>query len=101
MTDAPQSRVVHESAGGRGRFVIRDDQRIVAYMSYSLAGDTTMIVDHTEVDASVKGRGVGMELMRSMVQHARDNGLKVMATCPFALAMFGRHSELRDVYRGP
>lgn len=101
MNDETALSVLHEPDGHRGSFVIRQDQRDVAFMSYSRAGDTTIIVDHTEVDPSLQGRGAGMHLMLAMVEHARENGLRVMATCPFALAMFRRRPELRDVYGGP
>ena len=100
MSDRPKPNVDHEPSGSRGRFVIRDEGEVTAEMTYSRAGETTIIVDHTEVDPSLKGQGIGMHLMRAMVEHARSHSLRVMATCPFALAMFKRHPDLRDVYHG-
>lgn len=100
MTEDKTPDLAHETSETRGRFLIRSQEKIVAEMTYSRAGDTTIIVDHTEVDSSLKGQGIGMHLMRAMVDHARSQSLRVLATCPFALAMFKRHPELRDVYGG-
>lgn len=100
MSDGPTPDIAHEVSETRGRFVIRNGEEVVAEMTYSRAGETTIIVDHTEVDPSLGGQGFGMHLMRGMVEHARSHSLRVLATCPFALAMFRRHPELRDVYSG-
>ena len=100
MPDTEAPDIAHETSETRGRFLVRSDGTVVAEMTYSRAGDTTIIVDHTEVDPSLKGQGVGMHLRRAMVEHARNHSLRVMATCPFALAMFKRHPDLRDVYHG-
>jgi uncharacterized protein len=66
-------------------------------MVYVMAGPLKMINEHTEVDESLKGRGVGVKLLESSVEFVRNEGFKVIPLCPFAKATFKKRSELQDV----
>ena len=44
--------------------------------------------------------GGGKVLFSAMVAWARETGTRVMATCPFALAMFQKDPSSRDVFAG-
>ena len=94
MTD---TRIAHEEDGHRGAFFVEESGRRVAEMTYSRGSDRLVIIDHTEVDRALEGRGIGRSLLEAAVQWARATGTKVMATCPFALAQFQRNPSLRDV----
>ena len=65
----------------------------LAEMTYTHAGPEKIIIDHTEVDASLKGQGVGYQLVEASVQYLRDNKLKVIPLCPFAAAVFKKKQE--------
>ena len=90
----------HHQDATRGGFRLLADGEPVGEMTYSRAGDDQIIVDHTETDPSISGQGGGKVLFRAMVAWARENGVKVHATCPFALAMFERDESSRDVFAG-
>ncbi|GAB5546082.1 MAG: GNAT family N-acetyltransferase [Sandaracinaceae bacterium] len=92
--------VSQSAAETRGRFSLERDGRPVGEMTYSRAGDDLIIVDHTETDESIKGMGGGKVLFSAMVAWARETGTRVMATCPFALAMFQKDPSSRDVFAG-
>jgi len=81
----------------RGRFFIESEGEKVALMTYSKAGPGKIIIDHTEVDDSLQGQGVGYKLVEAAVEHARANDLKIMPLCPFARAVFKKKSEYKDV----
>lgn len=55
-------------------------------MTYTTAGETGFIIDHTEVDDSLRGQNVGEAFLAGAVRYAREKGLKIYATCPFAIA---------------
>ena len=58
--------IQHEFDGKKGSFyVMKGDQRI-AEMVYVMAGDAKMIIEHTEVDESLKGQGVGKKLLNKL-----------------------------------
>ncbi|WP_142786450.1 GNAT family N-acetyltransferase [Changchengzhania lutea] len=81
----------------RGRFYVGIDGVEKAIMTYSRAGQDKIIIDHTEVDESLRGEGIGYKLVEASVKYARANNLKIMPLCPFANAIFKKNSEYADV----
>lgn len=93
--------IKHVEKGGRGGFFVRgEDGKRIAEMTYTTAGETGFIIDHTEVDESLRGQKVGDKLLAEAVHHAREKGLKIYATCPFALAKLKKTAEYADVFGG-
>jgi predicted GNAT family acetyltransferase len=86
---------------GRGAFLIRnEDGERVAEMTYVKSGDSAFIIDHTEADPSLRGQGVADKLLDAAAAHARENKLKIHATCPFALKKLQNETEFADVFGG-
>ncbi len=92
------SDVQHQTSERGGEFTIQRDAERVADMTYRTTAPSTIVIDHTFVDPSLRGTGAGMKLMNTLVRWARDNNIRVQATCSYALAMFEKHEGLRDVY---
>ena len=88
----------HTESEGRGQFYLGEDERRpeAAMMYHRWGGGQTVNVDHTEVSDALRGEGVGRKLLERLVGWARGEGLKVSATCPFAVAMFERHPGLGE-----
>ena len=66
----------------RGRFEIRDGDRVVGLASYHVDGDV-MTLPHTEIDPSMGGRGLGTVLVREVLAAARSRQLHVLPYCSF------------------
>ncbi|GHA33237.1 hypothetical protein GCM10007989_31770 [Devosia pacifica] len=81
---------------GRYRLVIDD---VEAEMTYSRAGESLIIIDHTEVPTALRGRKVGERLVRQAIEDARREGVTIVPLCPFAKAQIERHPEWQDVLR--
>jgi predicted GNAT family acetyltransferase len=81
----------------KGSFYAEQAGQRVAEMTYSRTNPTMVIVDHTHVDPSLSGQGVGRELLNALVQWARSTGTRVVPLCPFAKAQFDKDPSLRDV----
>jgi hypothetical protein len=94
MSELP---IRHGQDTSKGSWYIERDGARVAEMTYSKAGESRIIIDHTEVDPSLKGQGVGKALVESAVEWARVSGVKILPLCPFAKAMIARHPEWQDV----
>lgn len=90
--------IEREEGPSKGRYVIRLDGH-VAEMTYSRAGATMIIIDHTEVPAALNGLGLGPMLVRRGVEDARKEGKKIVPLCPFAKAYIAKHPELQDVVK--
>ena len=80
--------------GGRYVTIINGDE---AEMTYSRAGTTRIIIDHTGVPDSMRGMGVGKKLVEAAVKDARAEGFKIIPLCPFAKATLEKHAEWQDV----
>ena len=83
--------------GSKGSFFIEKDGKKLAVMTYSKAGADKIIIDHTEVDDSLKGEGAGKKMVFESVRYARENDLKIIPLCPFAKSVFEKNEDLADV----
>lgn len=95
---ADEMRIEREEGENKGRYLVRLAGTI-AEMTYSRAGETMIIIDHTEVPDAMRGRSVGQALVRRAVEDARTEGRAIVPLCPFAKAQFSRHSEWQDVLK--
>ncbi len=91
--------IKQELNGHKGSFYIEEGGKRQAEMTFSMAGDTTMIIDHTEVGDVLRGKGAGLQLVNAGVTYARENGIKIIPLCPFAKSVFDKKEELRDVLK--
>ncbi|HTF03926.1 MAG TPA: GNAT family N-acetyltransferase [Bacteroidia bacterium] len=81
----------------KGKFFIEENGIRVATMTYTHAGPGKIIIDHTEVDSSQEGKGLGKLLVKAGVDYARANNLKILPLCPYAKKVMERAEEYQDV----
>ncbi|WP_337965157.1 GNAT family N-acetyltransferase [uncultured Flavobacterium sp.] len=81
----------------RGYFEAIEDGKEAGKMTYTWAGDSKFIIDHTEVSPDFNGKGVGKKLVMAAVDYARANNVKIIPLCPFAKSVFDKTEEIRDV----
>lgn len=67
-----------------------------AIAAYQREGGTITFT-HTLVPKAIEGRGVASKLIRAALDASRDEGLKVIAQCPFVAAYIERHPEYRGL----
>ena len=85
--------------GKKGSITYKVDGGKLAEMTFVFAGEGQFIIDHTEVDPSMKGQGVGNQLLDKAVEYARENGLKIIPLCPFAASVFKKNKDIHDVLK--
>lgn len=78
-------------------FYVGEKDKKDAELHYVSSGNDIIIVDHTFVSDSMRGQGVGQELVRRVVEFARKEGIKIMPLCPFTKSQFDRHKDYDDV----
>lgn len=89
--------IQHLEKNNKGLFFIREDGKRLAEMTYSRASESMIIIDHTEVSETLKGKGVGLQLVMEAVKYARENQQKILPLCPFAKSVFDKKPEIHDV----
>ena len=82
-------------------FYVGQDGAILAELVYSKSADNKMIIEHTEVDDSLSGKGVGLDLVTTAVDYARKQQMKIVPLCSFARSVFKRTPEWADVLASP
>ena len=84
MTD-----IAHDPASQR--FTTEVDGQ-AAYLEYERAGEV-MVITHTIVPPAIGGRGIAGDLVRTALELARTEGLKVDPRCSYADAWMRKHPE--------
>lgn len=78
------------------RFFVRGESED-AELRYTRPRPGVLDLQHTFVPGELRGRGIADALAETAFGHARENGLKVLATCEFVRKWLGRHEEQRDL----
>ena len=89
--------IQHTEKDTKGAFFVLEEGIKVTEMTYTKNSTYRIIIDHTEVIESQKGRGLGKALILFSVEYARKKHLKILPLCPFARCVFQRNKELHDV----
>lgn len=100
LPDQITMQIQQQQQDHKGSFFVEEAGTRLAEMTYSMAGDSLMIIDHTEVDDALRGKNVGYQLVKAAVEYARNHQLTIMPLCPFAKSVFERRKEeLGDVLK--
>ncbi len=67
-----------------------------AVLEYSLSPGRMLIL-HTEVPPGLRGRGLAGKLVRTALEHARAQELRVEPRCSYAAEWIGRHPEYAEL----
>ena len=90
--------ITRSEEGSKGRYEARVEGRDgVGELTFSRMSPTKIIADHTGVDDSLRGTGVGSALVERLIADARSEGFTIVPLCPFVRAQYQRHPEWSDV----
>lgn len=68
----------------------------LAVAEYIRAGEQ-IVFTHTEVPEELEGQGVASQLIRTALDHAREQNLEVVPSCQFVAAYIRRHPEYQPL----
>ena len=66
----------------RSRYEISLDGNVVGIADYYESGDS-LVFPHTEIDAEMRGQGLGEQLVRAALDDVRATGRKIVPRCWF------------------
>lgn len=75
------------------------DKELIAEVTFPDVDDTTVNINHTFVDDSLRGQGIAGKLMEEVVADLKDSGKKAVPTCSYAVKWFEKHPEYSDVLK--
>lgn len=83
--------------GKKGIFKAVEENIKAGRMTYVWAGTGKFIIDHTEVEPTFSGKGVGRKLLDAAVTFAREKHVKILPLCPYAKSVFDKDKTISDV----
>jgi uncharacterized protein len=89
--------ILQKNDDKKGMFYIRENKQIIAEMTYIWVDDTKIIIEHTEVDDSFNGKGIGKQMVEKAVVFAREKSIKIIPLCPFVKSVFDKVIDYKDV----
>ncbi len=73
------------------------DGACIAEITFPVVRPGVWNIDHTFVDASLRGQGAAECLVRAVIEQAQEAGIRLTATCSYASAWFARHPECQSL----
>ena len=84
----------------KNRFYMENDaNQLIAEITFRHANPSILIIDHTFVDESLRGQGVGRQLVAQVVELARKENKKIIPLCPYAKKEFIHNESYHDVWQ--
>lgn len=74
-----------------------DEGKLIAEITFPALDDDTVAIDHTFVDAALRGQGVAGQLMQKAVVQLRRVRKKIKPVCSYAQKWFSEHPEEADL----
>lgn len=85
--------IQHQLSADGGHFFYEEAGKELAGMYYSKKSDKHISIDHTEVDESLGGKGVGKLLLEATVDFARKNSMTITPICSYAKHVMDKNLE--------
>ena len=90
-------KIKRQEHGKNGAFFIEEDGEWIAEMTYTREGIRKIVINHTAVSKSLKGKGIGKALVDAAVKFARGKNLLIKPVCTFAKKVLESSEEYEDV----
>jgi predicted GNAT family acetyltransferase len=80
----------------KSRFEIEQDGQS-SYLEFETDGHGWMTIWHTEVAKGLRGKGIGLELVTTVFQYAKEISLRVDVICPLAGHLVEKRPEFEPL----
>jgi predicted GNAT family acetyltransferase len=82
---------------GNQFYIGMDQTSALAIISFFYDSADTIIIDHTYVSNTIRGRGIGKELVEEVATYAKEENLKVLPLCSFAKWVMTNSNDYNDI----
>ncbi|HYB94654.1 MAG TPA: GNAT family N-acetyltransferase [Vicinamibacterales bacterium] len=94
MAESRQVSIEREQLNGVDEFVLRIDGERFGFLEYTRPDAGVMRIEYVEVAPSLRGTGLGRQLIEKAVAFARETNLRVVPICGYARAVIQRDPAL-------
>lgn len=86
----------------KDRIILTDESgKTTAVITFPEVRPGVVVINHTEVDPSLEGRGIAGQLTKEAAEYLRSQGVKAELSCSYAVHWFSRHPEYQDLLADP
>jgi predicted GNAT family acetyltransferase len=78
------------------RYELHVGNDLAAFLQYHINGKRLVLI-HTETLEAFAGHGVAAHLVKTVLDEARDRGLRVVPRCPYVARYIKEHPEYQDL----
>ena len=83
---------------GNNKFYVGEsNDNFLAHITYVFEKENVIAVDHTFVSPELRGKAIAAKLLTEVVKMAREEDLKVIPICSYAVAKLTRNDEYEDI----
>lgn len=69
----------------------------LAEITFIPEGESKIIINHTYVSDSLRGQGIALQLVKKVVEYAREENKKIIPLCSYAKKVMIGNEEYTDV----
>ena len=81
-------------------YLINKEKNVLAYVTFPKNDEETVMITHTYVNDSLRGKGIASKLLDLAYDKIKQNNLKVIPVCSYAISYFNKNKNKRDVLKG-
>jgi uncharacterized protein len=89
--------IKHKESDRRGMFYMESEKGVISELTYTHENNGILVIDHTQTKPELEGRGLAAQLVKRIVEFARENNFKIDPLCPYAEIQFDQNKEYKDV----
>ena len=81
------------------RFVyVNNEGQVMAYLKFYALNDNAYDVNSVYADISLRGKGIGQQLVDLMVNKASQENMLIRPTCPYVLKLFVTNDKYENIW---
>ena len=72
---------------------------VIAEVTFPMVEENVVTINHTYVDDSLRGQGIAGKLMELLVDKVKQENIKVIPTCSYAVNWLNKHPEYNELIK--
>ena len=80
-------------------YLTNKDGAILAFVTFPKINDEEVIINHTYVDSSLRGKGIASKLLEEAYKKIKEQNLKAIPECSYAVKWFDDNFVKRDILK--
>ena len=83
---------------GNSRFFIgKSEDNDIARITFYYKEPKVIVIDHTFVSVELRGQAIAGRLLNKVIEFAKENDLKIIPLCSYAVKKMTRNDEYADI----